>query len=56
MEIYIKPSTKELFALTVEASDSIETIKAKIETKEKLAAGEQKLISTGRLLEDGKTL
>lgn len=49
------PSGKTI-ALDVESRDSIDNIKGKLETKTKIAAGEQHLYYGGNLLVDGRTL
>lgn len=46
----------EAIALDVESGDSIDNIKGKLETKTKIAAGEQHLYYGGNLLVDGRTL
>ena len=49
------PSGKTI-ALDVESGDNIDNIKGKLETKTKIAAGEQHLYYGGNLLVDGRTL
>lgn len=49
------PSGKTI-ALDVESGDSIDNVKGKLETKTKIAAGEQHLYYGGNLLVDGRTL
>lgn len=49
------PSGKTI-ALDAESGDSIDNIKGKLETKTKIAAGEQHLYYGGNLLVDGRTL
>lgn len=49
------PSGKTI-ALDVESGDNIDNIKGKLETKTKIAAGEQHLYYGGKLLVDGRTL
>ena len=46
----------ETIALDAESGDSIDNIKGKLETKTKIAAGEQHLYYGGNLLVDGRTL
>lgn len=46
----------ETIALDVESGDSIDNIIGKLETKTKIAAGEQHLYYGGKLLVDGRTL
>lgn len=46
----------EAIALDAESGDSIDNIKGKLETKTKIAAGEQHLYYGGNLLVDGRTL
>lgn len=46
----------ETIALDAESGDSIDNIKGKVETKTKIAAGEQHLYYGGNLLVDGRTL
>lgn len=46
----------ETIALDVESGGSIDNVKGKLETKTKIAAGEQHLYYGGKLLVDGRTL
>lgn len=46
----------ETLALDVESGGSIDNVKGKLETKTKIAAGEQHLYYGGKLLVDGRTL
>jgi ubiquitin C len=56
MQIFVKTLTGKSIALDVEPTDTIESLKVKIDAREGMEPESQRLLYAGKPLEDDKTL